>query len=104
MSATASTAAELQRFVELGLVAARPAPDDESRLQLSTESLWLLDVFGQMRALGFTEALGYRPDDILVYDEAMHRHVRARDRCSCRAHGGAAAGRGRRRWSSAACR
>lgn len=63
------TMAELQRMVEIGLAAARPGAD--GRLEVSTESLWLLDIFGQLRAAGFSAELGFTPDDILIYDEAV---------------------------------
>jgi DNA-binding transcriptional MerR regulator len=58
------TPAELARLVEIGLVAARGD-------QISAESVWLLDVFGQMRAAGFTAELGFGPDDFLIYDEVV---------------------------------
>ena len=64
-------AADLRRMVELGLVAARPSPADPAKLEVSNESLWLLDVFGQMRALGLSPELGFSPDDLVVYEDTV---------------------------------
>jgi DNA-binding transcriptional MerR regulator len=56
--------ADLARMAELGLVAMRGD-------QVSSESLWLLDVWGQLRALGFTEAHGFTVDDLQIYEELI---------------------------------
>jgi DNA-binding transcriptional MerR regulator len=59
---------ELDRFIELGVVVAR---EDGGRRVLSSEQLWVLDIWGQLRAAGFTPELGFTPDDVLVYEDAI---------------------------------
>jgi DNA-binding transcriptional MerR regulator len=62
------SAAELDRFVELGVIVVR---DEGGRRVLSTDQLWVLDVWGQLRAAGFTAALGFVPDDVQIYEDAI---------------------------------
>jgi DNA-binding transcriptional MerR regulator len=60
--------ADADRLVALGLVAVR---DHDGRREVSSASEWLLNLWGQFRAIGFTEDLGFGPDDLLIYDEAI---------------------------------
>jgi DNA-binding transcriptional MerR regulator len=62
---------DVRRLAALGLIASRPDPDDPQRLRISSEALWLLDVWGQFRALGFTPELGFSVDDLQVYEQAV---------------------------------
>jgi len=62
------TAAELDRLVELGIVVAR---DEGGRRVLSADQLWVLDIWGQLRAAGFTEELGFTVDDVQIYEDAI---------------------------------
>jgi DNA-binding transcriptional MerR regulator len=55
---------DLARMAELGLVAVRGD-------LVSSESLWLLDVWGQFRGLGFTEEYGFTVDDLQLYEELI---------------------------------
>jgi DNA-binding transcriptional MerR regulator len=57
---------DLDRMAALGLVAMR---GDE----VSSESAWLLEVWGRFRALGFTEELGFEVDDLQMYEESIAR-------------------------------
>ncbi len=58
--------AELHRMIELGLVAARGD-------QVSSESTWLLDLWAQFRALGFTAALGFDVEELAIYEDAVQK-------------------------------
>lgn len=60
--------ADFDRMVELGQIA---VVDDGDRAQVASEALWLLDLWGQFRGLGFTADLGFTPDDLQMFDEAM---------------------------------
>ena len=60
--------AELDRFVELGLIVVRA---EEGRMVLASDQLWILDIWGQLRAAGFTAELGFTPDDVQLYEEAI---------------------------------
>lgn len=51
-----------------GLLAVR---EHEGRREVSSASEWLLNLWGQFRAIGFTAELGFGPDDLLIYDEAI---------------------------------
>jgi DNA-binding transcriptional MerR regulator len=56
--------ADLDRMAELGLVVARDG-------LVTEDSLWLLDLWGQLRAAGFTDKLGFTVDDLQIYEEAI---------------------------------
>lgn len=60
--------ADFERFVELGILVVR---EDGGRRVVSSEQLWVLDIWGQLRAAGFTPALGFTPDDVLIYEDAV---------------------------------
>jgi DNA-binding transcriptional MerR regulator len=62
------SAAELDRFIELGILVVR---EEEGRRVLSSDQLWILDIWGQLRAAGFTAALGFTPDDVQIYEDAI---------------------------------
>ena len=66
---------EVERMAELGFIAARR--DDDDRLVISAENLWMLDIWGQMRTLGYTEELGFRVDDLQIYDAAVSKLFQA---------------------------
>lgn len=60
--------ADLERFAEIGILVVR---DEGGRRVLSSDQLWVLDIWGQLRAAGFTEEVGFTPDDVLVYEDAI---------------------------------
>jgi len=61
-------AADAARMIELGLLAVREVAGVR---QVPSDAEWMLALWGRMRAAGFTRALGFTPDDLLVYDEAV---------------------------------
>jgi hypothetical protein len=48
------------------------AARDGDRLQVSTDSVWLLEAWGRFRALGFTDALGFKVDELQMYEDAVN--------------------------------
>lgn len=65
-------AAELARMIELGFVAVQGAGE---RAELTAEATWLLDLWGQWRALGFTRERGFVVDDLLPFFAAARELV-----------------------------
>lgn len=61
--------AEIERAVEIGLLGAHRT--DDGRLEIAEDDAWMVELFGEMRRLGFTEDLGFTVDDVRFYDEAM---------------------------------
>jgi DNA-binding transcriptional MerR regulator len=61
-------AADAARLADLGLIAVR---DRAGRREVSSATVWLLEVWGELRAVGFTDELGFTPDDLLIYQEAI---------------------------------
>jgi DNA-binding transcriptional MerR regulator len=60
--------AELERMVELGLLAIR---QERGRTVLARDDAYMVELWGQLREAGFTEALGFKVDDLTMYAEAM---------------------------------
>jgi DNA-binding transcriptional MerR regulator len=56
--------ADLDRMIELGLIGARDG-------QVSSDSLWLIEAWGQFRQLGFTPERGFLVDDLQMYEGAI---------------------------------
>jgi DNA-binding transcriptional MerR regulator len=54
---------DFDEMVELGMIAAKDG-------KVSSESLWLLEAWGQFRALGFTDKLGFSVRDLQAYESA----------------------------------
>jgi DNA-binding transcriptional MerR regulator len=69
--------AEVERMAEMGFIASRK---DGDRLEIAADALWMLDIWGQFRALGFTEQLGFTVDDLQIYDEAVQNLFRTETR------------------------
>ena len=68
LARTGVTRAELARMVALGMLATRTA---RGRAVLAREDLALLELWGALRAAGFSAALGFRVDDLLLFQEAV---------------------------------
>jgi DNA-binding transcriptional MerR regulator len=68
---------DLERLVDAGLIAVR---DQDGRRMAPAASLWMLDAWAQLRALGFSDELGFAPEDLAIYEEAaaqlMQREAR----------------------------
>jgi DNA-binding transcriptional MerR regulator len=60
-------AIDVDRLIEAGLLAVREV---DGRRRVPATSLWLLDAWAQLRALGFTDEVGFSPQDLAVYEEA----------------------------------
>jgi DNA-binding transcriptional MerR regulator len=62
------TPAELARMVKLGLLAVR---EEDGRTLLSCDDTYILELWGQLKAAGFTPELGFTVDDLAMYQEAL---------------------------------
>jgi DNA-binding transcriptional MerR regulator len=60
--------AELDRMVELGLLATR---QERGRAVLASDDVYIVELWGQLRTAGFTAELGFCVDDLSMYAEAM---------------------------------
>ena len=65
---TGIDAEDVERAFELGLVGG--ARTDGS-LRIAAADLWIFEVFGRVRALGFTPDLGFRVEDMALYQDAI---------------------------------
>ncbi|MCA9604852.1 MAG: MerR family transcriptional regulator [Myxococcales bacterium] len=61
--------ADVERMVELELVGARR--DDDGRLALRQDDVWLVEAWAEVKRLGFTDVLDISPDDLRMYDEIV---------------------------------
>lgn len=59
---------DFERAVELGFVATR---EIEGRAVMAGDQVWLLEVWGELRAAGLTKELGFVVDDLAIYEEAI---------------------------------
>jgi len=62
--------AELPPMIEAGLIAAREV---DGKLLVSSDSTWLLDLWAQFRALGFSAELGFGVDELAIYEDAVQQ-------------------------------
>lgn len=60
--------AELRRMAELGLLS---LADDGDSMQMSADDEWMVEQWGKVRQLGFTEELGFAVDDLGIYEQAI---------------------------------
>lgn len=65
---------DLEEAIEIGAVGARQR--DDGGWEVSLADAWMIELFGQMRQLGFTRELGFTVRDVLFYEEAMSRLFR----------------------------
>jgi DNA-binding transcriptional MerR regulator len=56
--------ADLARMAELGMIGTKDG-------QVSSDSMWLVEAWGQFRQLGFTAELGFVVDDLQMYEAAI---------------------------------
>lgn len=61
--------ADLERMIELGLIAVRRG-DDGARL-IASDRLWLVDLWGQLRKLGYSRERGFSVDDLVPVHAAI---------------------------------
>lgn len=65
---------DLDDAAELGVVGMRE--DDQGNLVIAEADAWMVELFGQMRKLGFTRELGFSVEDLRFYEDAMNRLFR----------------------------
>jgi DNA-binding transcriptional MerR regulator len=61
---------EIERAIELGLLAGQRDPS--GRLRIPEDDTWMLELFGEMRRIGFTRERGFVVDDLAFYEDAMN--------------------------------
>lgn len=59
---------DLERMAEIGLVA---LVEDGGKQRIAEDDAWIVEHWGRIRALGFTEALGFSVDHLRMYEEAV---------------------------------
>jgi DNA-binding transcriptional MerR regulator len=62
------TSDELRRMVELGLLATR---EEGGRTHVPADDAYIIELWGQLRAVGFTLELGFTVEDLAMYQEAL---------------------------------
>ncbi len=60
---------DLDEMIAIGLFAATHGP--RGRLRIATEDAWMIELFGEVRAAGFTRKLGFPASIMTIYEEAM---------------------------------
>ncbi|WP_428265444.1 MerR family transcriptional regulator [Haliangium sp.] len=60
--------AELRRMADMGVVT---LVEDDGEARIPEDDLWALEHWGRMRAIGFTDAVGFSIDDMAVYEQAV---------------------------------
>ena len=61
-------AEDVERAFELGLVGGARSGD---ALRIAAADVWIFEVFGRVRALGFTPDLGFGVEDMALYHDAI---------------------------------
>jgi DNA-binding transcriptional MerR regulator len=65
---TGVDADDVERAFELGLVGGARA---NGSLRIAAADVWVFEVFGEVRAMGFTPELGFRVEDMALYQDAI---------------------------------
>lgn len=65
---TGVDADDVERAYELGLVGGARA---NGALRIAAADVWIFEVFGEVRAMGFTHELGFRVEDMALYQDAI---------------------------------
>jgi DNA-binding transcriptional MerR regulator len=63
------TARDCEGLVDAGFLSLHKAPGGAQLVP--QDDAWLITVFGQLRAAGFTDDLGFVPEDLCLFDEAV---------------------------------
>lgn len=66
---TGVDAEDVERAFELGLVGGARS---EGALRIAAADIWVFEVFGEVRSLGFTPKLGFRVEDMALYQDAIN--------------------------------
>lgn len=69
---------DLDRLVELELLSTTRGP--RGVVLMAEEDLWILELWGEVRRAGFTRELGFEPDLLLAFEEAVERVFRKETR------------------------
>lgn len=72
VQATGVEREDIEDAISQGTLAA-----SEDRTTISTRDVWMLELFGEMRNLGFTKERGFRVGDVAIYETAMSQLFKA---------------------------
>ncbi len=70
--------ADVQEMVEAGLFAVAEEQDlqtERRRTVIAQDDIWLLEHYAELHGAGFTAEHGFRPADLLIYEEMVERLV-----------------------------
>jgi hypothetical protein len=59
---------DVERAFELGLIG---GAQSKGALRIAAADVWIFEVFGKIRSLGFTPDLGFGVDDMALYQDAI---------------------------------
>jgi DNA-binding transcriptional MerR regulator len=62
---------EIEQMIELGFLGATKGPD--GRAMVTEDDAWIVENYGRMRAAGFSRELGFGPEDLAIYAEAIEK-------------------------------
>lgn len=66
---TGVTKKDLDQIVQLGLLAV--GHNQHRQAVIAEDDTWTLEMWGQLRAVGFTAELGFGPQDLCLFEDAM---------------------------------
>jgi DNA-binding transcriptional MerR regulator len=69
LSRTGLERRDVDELAEVGMLAL--VDDGRGSVRVARDDLWMLELFGQLRAAGFTRALGFTARDFTMLDEAV---------------------------------
>lgn len=72
VEATGVAREDIEEAISLGTLAA-----SKDRSMISTRDVWMLELFAEMRNLGFTKERGFRVADVAIYETAMSQLFKA---------------------------
>ncbi len=71
---TGVAAAEIRDLVAAGLI--DRVEDAPGRERIAREDVWLVELWAELSAIGFGKADGFRPTDVIMYQQAVEELVR----------------------------
>jgi DNA-binding transcriptional MerR regulator len=60
---------EIERMADIGLLSLCVGSDGTRRIP--SDGVWVIELWSQIRALGFTEELGFSVEDLAIYEDAL---------------------------------
>ena len=76
LARTGVTERDLREMIDCGLVAGIESPAGgrkKKQLRIAGDDAWIVEAWGEVRATGFSRALGFTPKDLVVIEEALDK-------------------------------